>query len=123
MFISCQEFIQVRHSQLIHPPTHAYSPPSCHHTIISSITSQSSKNRKGNTKLERILAQPFAQAEGSRSGERDSCSGELSLPRQELKNLEQGANAIARLGELSSPEKGIHSLKTRTTCLSEAPPQ
>ena len=65
--------IQVYHSQLIHPPTHAYSFPSFHYIIIQSNTSQTSKN-KGNTKPERTLTQRFAQAEGSRSSERVSRS-------------------------------------------------
>jgi len=60
--------IQVHHSQLTHPPTHAYSFPSCHYIIIQSNTSQTSKNRK-NAKPERTLTQLLAQAEGSRSGE------------------------------------------------------
>jgi len=72
--------IQVRHSQLIHPLTHAYSIPSCHYIIIQSNTSQTSKNRE-NAKPERTLAQLFAQAKGSRSSERVSRSGESSTHR------------------------------------------
>ena len=41
--------IQVHHSQLIHPPTHAYSFISCHYIIIQSNTCQTSKNRENIT--------------------------------------------------------------------------
>jgi len=82
--ISCQGFIQVHHSQLIQPLTHAYLSPLGDHIIIPSMKCQTSKNRKGNTKLGRILAQLFAQDEGSCSSERVSRSGELPLPRREL---------------------------------------
>ena len=75
--------IQVHHSQLVHPPTHAYSFPSCHYIIIQSNASQTSKSRK-NTKLERTIAQLLASTEGSHSGERDSRSGEPPSPRREL---------------------------------------
>jgi len=68
--------IQVHHSQLIHPPTHAYSFPSCHHIIIKSNTSHTFKNRE-NAKPKCTLAQLFAQDERPHSGE-------LPSPRQEL---------------------------------------
>jgi len=38
--------IQLHHSQLIHPPTHAYSFTLCHYIIIQSNTCQASKNRE-----------------------------------------------------------------------------
>jgi len=56
--------IQVHHSQLIHPLTHAYSFPSCHYIIIQSNTCQASKNRE-NIKPGHTLAQLFAQARGT----------------------------------------------------------
>jgi len=65
------------------------------------------------------LAQPLAQAEGSCSGERDFRLGELSSPRRELDNLEQWPLALACLGEISSSERGILSLKTRMARLSD----
>jgi len=47
------------------------------------------QERKRNAKLDRTLAQPFAQAEESRSSERVSRSGELSSPRRGPEILEQ----------------------------------
>ena len=71
------------------------------------------QEQERNTKLECTLAQLFAQVEGSHSGERDSRSGELRSPRRELDISGTGPNALARLGELSSPERGILSLKNQ----------
>jgi len=65
--------IQVHHSHLIHPLTHAYSFTSCHYIITQSNTCQTSKNRE-NIKPGHTLAYLFAQAEGSRSSERESRS-------------------------------------------------
>jgi len=65
------------------------------------------------------LVQPLAKAEGSPSGERDSRSGKLPSPRRELDNLEQWPFALARLGEISSLERGILSLKKRMARLSD----
>ena len=47
------------------------------------------QERKRNAKLDHTLAQPLAQAEESRSGERVSSSGELTSPRRRLEILEQ----------------------------------
>ncbi|QCE07339.1 hypothetical protein DEO72_LG9g2358 [Vigna unguiculata] len=77
---------------------------------------QTFKNRV-KTKPECILAQPLAQAERSRSGERVSRSGELLSPRQKLEKWE---TAFSRLGEASSPERDRLSLKTGARRLSDS---
>jgi len=102
--------IQVHHSQLIYPPTHAYSFPTCHYIIIQSNTSQTSKNRES-AKLARTLAQLFAQAGGSRSSERVSRSGELPSPGRELNSRNSGFCAFSlrrdspRLSEMLASSK------------------
>ncbi|QCD96760.1 hypothetical protein DEO72_LG6g1469 [Vigna unguiculata] len=53
------------------------------------------------------------QAEGSRSGE-------LPSPRRELDNLEHRPFTLVRLGEISSPERGILMLKIRMARLSDS---
>ena len=65
------------HLQPIHHIIHAYSFTSCYYIIIQSNTCQTSKNKK-NIKPGCTLAQLVAQAEKSRSSERDSHAGESS---------------------------------------------
>jgi len=66
-----------------------------------------------------ILAQPLAQAEGSHSGERISRSGEPPSPRRGLKKRNSGAVTHSRLGETSSPERHVLSLKAGAHRLSD----
>jgi len=63
----------------------AYTPPWGLTTmgLCNCLPSKNIENNKYHSTLARLLA----QAEGSRSGERDSRSGELPLPRRGLDNL------------------------------------
>jgi len=53
------------------------------------------QERKRNAKLDHILAQPLAQAEESRSGERVSHSDELSLPKRGLEIWNSGLYTVS----------------------------
>jgi len=72
-----------------------FIPLSCHYTTIHSLTCQTSKNKKRNIKSERTLAQLFAQAEGPRSSERVSRSGELPSPRRKLDTRNSSLHAFS----------------------------
>jgi len=50
----------------------------------------------------------------------DSRSNELLSLKREHDNQEQWPSALARLGEISSPERGIFSLKTKIGRLSDS---
>ena len=97
-------FIQVHHSQLIHPPTHAYSFPSCHYIIIKSNTSQTSRTWRT---LNHNALSPS------------------SLPR--LKGLAQARGSFAQASSLRLGESSTHrnsglrafSLRRVSPCLSE----
>ncbi|QCE03977.1 hypothetical protein DEO72_LG8g2009 [Vigna unguiculata] len=67
-----------------------------------------------------ILAQPLAQAEESRSSERVSRSGEPPSPRRGLEKRNSGAVTHSRLGETSSPERDVLSLKVGAHRLSDS---
>ena len=73
-----------------------------------------------NHRTNALLAQLLAQAEGSRSGERASRSGELLSPRQGLEKRNNGIVTHSRLGETSSPKRDVLSLKTRACRLSDS---
>ncbi|QCD99993.1 hypothetical protein DEO72_LG7g1280 [Vigna unguiculata] len=67
-----------------------------------------------------IACQELIQDEGCRSSETDSHSGELPFALARARQIWGKTNTLARLGKFSNwPERGILSLKTRTTRLSD----
>ena len=67
-----------------------------------------------------ILVQPLAQAEESRWGERVSRSSDPPSPRRGLEKRNSGAVTHSRLGETSSPEWDVPSLKAGDHRLSDS---
>jgi len=79
-----------------------------------------------NTQKQRWKQYPSIISPNSRSGREvllrrgSSRPGELLLPKRGLDKLEQWPSALARLGEISSPERGLLSFKTKIARLSDS---